>query len=98
MSEINQKLVDNVFSLIDGNGLITWLYEDCKIIQETLRKKYGIYLSINECRRFWEWRSEKWDAGFLVIPEGLRSENDIIEWFSCWMDELDVWDLLESEE
>lgn len=94
--KINQKLVDNIFSLVDGNGTIYWYYEDCKFIQEKLKKEFGIDLSINECRKYWEWRSNEWDASFLNVNR--RSEKEIIEWFYLWVNELDVWDLVESDD
>lgn len=94
-SKINQRLVNNIFSLIDGNGTIDWYYEDCKFIQGTLKEEFDIHLSINECRKYWQWRSNEWDASFLNVQG--RSKEEIIEWFYRWANELDVWDLVEGE-
>ena len=93
-NKINQRLVDNIFSLIDGKGAISWYYEDCKFIQETLKEEFGINLSINECRKYWEWRSNECDASFLGAHG--RSKEEIIEWFCRWVNDLDVWDLVEE--
>lgn len=95
-NKINQRLVDNIFSLIDGEGTIEWYYEDCKFIQETLKEEFGIHLSINECRKYWKWRSNEWDASFLCVNG--RSKEEIIEWFYRWANELDVWDLVEDQD
>lgn len=87
-SKITQALVDNIFSCLDGYGLITYARDECELIQKTLKQRWGVHLSISECQRFWSWRSEQWDSSFL----GTKDPEEITEWFQKWLDEQDLWE------
>ena len=72
---ITQALIDNAFSCLDGHGRLTYARDECCTIQQVLREAHGVHLSLNECRRFWEWRSRLWDASFLVLDQ-IRVEGE----------------------
>jgi hypothetical protein len=59
-----------------------------------LRDAHGVHLSLNECRRFWEWRSGLWDASFLTLggADDPATRKEILEFFAEWLDELDIWE------
>lgn len=48
--------------------------EDCIRIQKALLSK-GFEATLSECQELWEERSERWDAGWLILPE---SEEEIL--------------------
>tara|TARA_Y100000034_G_scaffold44266_3_gene54225 strand:+ start:15039 stop:15731 length:693 start_codon:yes stop_codon:yes gene_type:complete len=91
---VNQELIDNIFSLEDGFGFISYAYNDCKTIQWFLKDEFNIFLSVNECRNFWEWRSELLGANFLVLD----SRNIVIDYFKQWLKHVGAKDIQESLE
>ena len=95
---ITQALIDNAFAYLDGHGRLTYALEGCKIIQSVLRDTYGVQLSLNECRRFWEWRSEQFDASFLTVEKHERGCEEILKYFVEWLDSLDMWEWSDEDE
>lgn len=91
---ITQALIDNAFSCLDGHGRLTYARDECCTIQQVLREAHGVHLSLNECRRFWEWRSGLWDASFLTLggADDPGTRKEILEFFTEWLDELDIWE------
>ena len=94
---ITQALIDNAFACLDGHGRLTYALEGCKFIQGVLRDTHGVYLSLNECRRFWEWRSEQWDASFLVVARHEGAREEILEYFNEWLNSLDIWEWADED-
>ena len=92
--KITQHLIDNVFSCHDGYGRITYALDDCKIIQRVLKEEHNVFLSINECQRFWKWRSNLWDASFLSV----MGRKEILDFFQQWLDEADLWEWADETE
>jgi hypothetical protein len=91
--KITQKLVDNIFSCLSGDGFISYQEDDCRVIQKTLQDRFGVFLSMNECQQFWKWRSDLWDASFLSLgnfDEG--SAEEVVDYFGQWLEEQDLWE------
>jgi len=77
MSDLTkQDLVDMVF--IQKAGFIGLDYDknDAKLIKKILSQE-GIDISIAECIEFWRWRSDRYDANWLIV----RSDKDVVQWF-----------------
>ena len=89
---ITQHLVDNAFSCLDGFGRLTYALDECLLIQRVLQEAHGVQLSISECQRFWKWRSNLWDASFLTLPDNEASHQEVLDFFSQWLDEMDIWE------
>lgn len=83
---LNQNYVDNMFSCVDGFGLLSYALDECAFIQRTLKEEYDIFLSINECQKFWKWRSEQWDSTFLTIQD----EKEVIHFFLEYIKFIDL--------
>lgn len=70
-----QRLVDIYF------GCTTEFEDDAKRIKETIKNRLNIDISLGDASKFWEWRSEQYDAGWLVIS----SNEEIIAWFVAYV-------------
>jgi hypothetical protein len=57
----------------------------------------NVFLSLNECQRFWKWRSNLWDASFLTVQDNDSSRKEILDFFQEWLDEMDIWDWSEEK-
>ena len=75
-----------MFSCLDGIGLLTYQLYDCQRIQSILKNHFDVFLSINECQKFWRWRSEIFDSTFLCVG----SEQEILEYFIKYIEEIDI--------
>lgn len=84
--KVTQLLIDNIFSCIDGYGILTYALEDCKFIQKTIYEAHGVFMSIAECQKFWKWRSGLWDSSFLQAS----SKDEVLEYFNKWLEENDI--------
>ena len=94
---ITQHLIDNLFSCLDGYGRLTYALDDCKIIQRVLKEEHNVFLSLNECQRFWKWRSNLWDASFLTVQDNDSSRKEILDFFQKYLNEADIWEWCDEE-
>jgi len=89
---MNQKQIDYFLLCARGHGIVDYAYDDCKVIQEVLKARLDITLSIPECYEFWHCRSEEWDASFLgirttKIESGKwHDEDEIVKWFNWYLE------------
>lgn len=88
---MNQKQIDYHLMCLQGHGIVDYAYDDCKVIQEVLKERLNIFLSVPECYEFWHRRSEEWSACFLSIRTTKtesgkwHDEDEIVKWFDWYL-------------
>lgn len=78
---MKQDDVDRAF-WIDDIGPYAW--GDCERIRSVISAEFSVNISMSEARRFWEWRSGRYDATWLAFVYG---DEEIREWFQKFVDE-----------
>lgn len=77
---MKQRDIDIAFSskMSNGGGYeVREYWEDIVQIQTTVYSVFKVLLSASEAIYFWHWRSDQYDASWLMVS----SDKDISEWF-----------------
>ena len=53
--------------------------EDCKRLVPILERLLGHSVSLIEAYAFWQWRSNDWDAGWLILPKNDNELADVVK-------------------
>jgi hypothetical protein len=82
MIKITQKLVDFRFA----NGEIyDYMLDEISLIRKTIKESFSVDISTSEAIKFWEWRSELWDASWLRAHD--KSKKEIIDFFKEYIED-----------
>jgi hypothetical protein len=76
MRKLTQAEVDRHFMYVAGWG--NWGEdEDIPRLRKVIHDKLHVNVSAAEAFVFWRWRSDQYDASWLIIG----SDDEIVEWF-----------------
>jgi|ERR1700722_6072287 len=79
--KINQQTVDAVmFGKAGCHGEYSD-YQTLTNVRNAIGKNFNVQLSNTEAHEFWRWRSDKYDANFLVCED----PKTIAEWFEIYI-------------
>jgi len=56
--------------------------DDIERIQKILSERRNIQLSVVEVVLFWNWRSDEFDASWLVV----HNEDEVLQWYDKFME------------